>query len=311
MGAWGSSKEELLSTLWSSSTSSNKPYDLPQHLQSKPVKGPQWTLSGSYQPYDKRTKRRVLALSCELRTGACHAGKDRKVVPWLIAGSAGSKYGFGFPKPYPKWYLGPDILHSPKFTWKWRRGHYKATMLYIGPSMSFHVNLGEGTYSVLGHSEWCFWSRILAGGELPQRGGLTEADVEPKTVASLLQSPCREGILQVASLPYHSHEVLVSCRSLMEAARKLPISELPSLRMITNLWKLSSLRSGQSQTSFSGVPSGEKRTRILLVDTQKSNSFKLLLRTTSKQTEAQTCEPWCLFLATTIGTTVLSLPQEV
>ena len=36
-------------------------------------------------------------------------------------------------------------LHSPKLTWKWRRGPYKTTILYIGPSMSFHVNLGEGT----------------------------------------------------------------------------------------------------------------------------------------------------------------------
>ena len=35
-------------------------------------------------------------------------------------------------------------IHSPKLTWKWRRGPYKTTILYIGPSMSFHVNFGGG-----------------------------------------------------------------------------------------------------------------------------------------------------------------------
>ena len=37
------------------------------------------------------------------------------------------------------------IIHSSKLTWKWRGAHYKATVPYIGPSMSFHVDLGEGT----------------------------------------------------------------------------------------------------------------------------------------------------------------------
>ena len=36
-------------------------------------------------------------------------------------------------------------IPSPKLTWKWRGDPYKTTILYIGPSMSFHVNLGQGT----------------------------------------------------------------------------------------------------------------------------------------------------------------------
>ena len=35
-------------------------------------------------------------------------------------------------------------LHSSKLPWKWRRAFYKTSILYIGPSISFHVNLDEG-----------------------------------------------------------------------------------------------------------------------------------------------------------------------
>ena len=37
-------------------------------------------------------------------------------------------------------------LCSSKLTWKWRveRGSDKTTILYTGPLMGFHVNLGEG-----------------------------------------------------------------------------------------------------------------------------------------------------------------------
>ena len=41
-----------------------------------------------------------------------------------------------------------EIL-SPKLTWKWRGAHYKTTILYIGPFMSFHVSLGEGKRSTV------------------------------------------------------------------------------------------------------------------------------------------------------------------
>ena len=49
----------------------------------------------------------------------------------------------GVPKP-----LFQQVLHSPKLTWKWRGAPYKTTILYIGPSMSFHVNLGEGKRAI-------------------------------------------------------------------------------------------------------------------------------------------------------------------
>ena len=39
-------------------------------------------------------------------------------------------------------------IHSSNFTWKWRGALYKTTILYIGPSISFHVNLGEGMVSI-------------------------------------------------------------------------------------------------------------------------------------------------------------------
>ena len=39
-------------------------------------------------------------------------------------------------------YLGN--VHSSKSTWKWTGAPKKTTIVYIGPSMSFHVNLGEG-----------------------------------------------------------------------------------------------------------------------------------------------------------------------
>ena len=35
-------------------------------------------------------------------------------------------------------------LHSSKLTWKWRGTLNMITSLYMGPSMSFYVNLGEG-----------------------------------------------------------------------------------------------------------------------------------------------------------------------
>ena len=37
-------------------------------------------------------------------------------------------------------------LQSSKLTWNWRGASDKTTILYIGPSMSFQVNLGEGTF---------------------------------------------------------------------------------------------------------------------------------------------------------------------
>ena len=40
---------------------------------------------------------------------------------------------------------GERNIHSSKLTWKWRGAYYETTILYIGPSMSFHVNSGEGT----------------------------------------------------------------------------------------------------------------------------------------------------------------------
>ena len=36
------------------------------------------------------------------------------------------------------------MVHSSKLTWKWRGSLQKTTILYVGPSVSFHVNLGEG-----------------------------------------------------------------------------------------------------------------------------------------------------------------------
>ena len=48
----------------------------------------------------------------------------------------------------PRASTSPDLrnrpLHSCKLTWKWRGAPNKTTILYIGPSISFHVNLGEG-----------------------------------------------------------------------------------------------------------------------------------------------------------------------
>ena len=35
-------------------------------------------------------------------------------------------------------------IHSSNLSWKWRGAPYKTTILYIEPSMSFRVNLGEG-----------------------------------------------------------------------------------------------------------------------------------------------------------------------
>ena len=37
-------------------------------------------------------------------------------------------------------------LHCSKLTWRWRGAPFKATILYIGPSMGFHVNIGEGKH---------------------------------------------------------------------------------------------------------------------------------------------------------------------
>ena len=38
-------------------------------------------------------------------------------------------------------------IHSSKLTWKWRGAPYTTTIFYIGPLLSFHVNLGEGTWT--------------------------------------------------------------------------------------------------------------------------------------------------------------------
>ena len=37
------------------------------------------------------------------------------------------------------------VLHSSKLTWKWRWALLRTTILYIGPFISFHINLGEGS----------------------------------------------------------------------------------------------------------------------------------------------------------------------
>ena len=59
-------------------------------------------------------------------------------------------------------YLKPHILGisgleglallqiNMELTWNWRGAHYKTTILYIGPCMSFHVNLGEGRHQGFG-----------------------------------------------------------------------------------------------------------------------------------------------------------------
>ena len=36
------------------------------------------------------------------------------------------------------------VLHSSKLTWKWRGAPFEITIIFIEPSMGFHVNLGEG-----------------------------------------------------------------------------------------------------------------------------------------------------------------------
>ena len=41
-----------------------------------------------------------------------------------------------------------STVHSSKLTWKWRAAPYKTTILYIGPLISFHFNLGEGISAV-------------------------------------------------------------------------------------------------------------------------------------------------------------------
>ena len=52
-------------------------------------------------------------------------------------------------------------LHSSKLTWKWRGAPYKTTILYIGPSMSFHVNLGEGSSACHFAEARSAWSSCL------------------------------------------------------------------------------------------------------------------------------------------------------
>ena len=39
--------------------------------------------------------------------------------------------------------VGPIYIHSSKLIWKWRGAHYNTGILYLGPSMSFYLNLGE------------------------------------------------------------------------------------------------------------------------------------------------------------------------
>ena len=36
-----------------------------------------------------------------------------------------------------------QAIHSSTLTWKLREAPFKTTILYTGPSMGFHVNLGE------------------------------------------------------------------------------------------------------------------------------------------------------------------------
>ena len=42
-------------------------------------------------------------------------------------------------------------IHSCKSTCKWRGAPFKTTVLYLGLSMSFHVNLGEGIMVWIGY----------------------------------------------------------------------------------------------------------------------------------------------------------------
>ena len=39
-----------------------------------------------------------------------------------------------------------------KLAWKWSMAPFKTTILFLGPSMSFHVNLGEGTNTMIPYS---------------------------------------------------------------------------------------------------------------------------------------------------------------
>ena len=47
-------------------------------------------------------------------------------------------------------------IHSSKLTWKWRKAPYKTNILYMGPPMSFHVNLGEGISQSMGERSLAF-----------------------------------------------------------------------------------------------------------------------------------------------------------
>ena len=61
------------------------------------------------------------------------------VGPWMLAGCRARVEGWSWSH-----ILTVGMVHSSKLTWKWRRAPYKTSILYIGPSMSFHVNLGKG-----------------------------------------------------------------------------------------------------------------------------------------------------------------------
>ena len=43
-------------------------------------------------------------------------------------------------------------LHCSKFRWKWRGCFLSTTILYVGPSVEFHLNLGVGANLSLGYT---------------------------------------------------------------------------------------------------------------------------------------------------------------
>ena len=72
-------------------------------------------------------------------------------------------------------------IHSSKLTWKWRGALNKFTILYIGPFMSFYVNLGEGMTLIL-------VSLQLLGGLRPFLTAMSTPNCE---------SPCHLGFGQI------------------------------------------------------------------------------------------------------------------
>ena len=79
-------------------------------------------------------------------------------------------------------YHGLIFLHSSKLTWKWRGALNKITILYIGPFMSFHVNLGEGNIAL------CHTLQNAAGHDLGLSIYAPGKPSSPKQQATISQS---------------------------------------------------------------------------------------------------------------------------